>query len=126
VPAALIDRLVCNYGTAWRDVVAMTTPHAPAIADATMPGASSLQPLGASCDVTRAEVLYAVREEMAVTLADALLRRTEAGTRGYPGQDAVQAAATIMGEELGWTEARRAREVQSLGRVYEAATMPGI
>ena len=32
---------------------------------------------------------YAVREEMAITLADALLRRTEAGTRGHPGQDAV-------------------------------------
>lgn len=125
VPASLIDRLVCNYGTAWRDVIAMP-PNAAATTGVTTPQGSPLQPLGTRCDVTAAEVLYAVREEMAVTLTDALLRRTEAGTRGHPGLDAVQAAAMIMGAELGWTDAQRAREVQSLGRVYEAATMPGI
>ena len=125
VPASLIERLVCNYGTAWRDVIA-TRPHAAGAAEAEAPESSSLRPLGARCEVTGAEVLYAVREEMAITLADALLRRTEAGTRGHPGQDAVQAAATIMSAELGWTDAQRAREVQSLGRVYDAATIPGI
>ena len=113
MPASLIERLVCNYGTAWSNVVAT-------------PSQAPLRPLGTRCDVTNAEVLYAVREEMAITLADALLRRTEAGTRGHPGHDAVHAAATIMGTELGWTDAQRAREVQALGRAYEAATIPGI
>jgi glycerol-3-phosphate dehydrogenase len=125
VPAALIERLVCNYGTAWTDVVATD-------AVATSPGRDdspelppALRPLGTRCDVTGAEVLYAVREEMAMTLADALLRRTEAGTRGHPGQDAVEKAAVIMGAELGWTKDQHARQVQALGRAYEAATMPG-
>ena len=75
--------------------------------------------------MTGAEILYAVREEMAVTLADALLRRTEAGTRGHPGAAAVDAAARLMADELGWSEARRAKEVQALARVYEAAATPG-
>jgi glycerol-3-phosphate dehydrogenase len=62
---------------------------------------------------------------MALTLADALLRRTEAGTRGHPGHDAVRAAAALMSAELGWTAARCEREMQTLGRAYEAAAIPG-
>lgn len=113
VSAALIERLVFSYGTAWRDVVALgdTNPQL-------------LQPLGTS-PVTGAEIVYAVREEMAVTLADAVLRRTETGTRGHPGAAAIEAAAQLMAAELGWSDERRAKEVQSLGRVYEAAATRG-
>ena len=110
VPAALIRRLVFSYGTAWKDLVSP---------------AHLLKPLGARCEVTRAEILYAVREEMAVTLADAMLRRTEAGTRGHPGDDAVRAAAELMAGEIGWSEERRARECLELLRVYEAAAVRG-
>ncbi|WP_291982268.1 glycerol-3-phosphate dehydrogenase/oxidase [Luteitalea sp.] len=126
VPATLIERLVFSYGTRWTDVIAMAQR---AEDDALLRplgigrvGEASL-PTGTA--VTGAEILYAVREEMAVTLADALLRRTEAGTRGHPGAAAVDAAAQLMADELGWSEARRAKEVQALARVYEAATTPG-
>ena len=151
VPAALIERLVFNYGTAWTDVVATATadgagtygPLAPSEVEGPSGPTPLMQPLGtadygrlgeaslpseggdARCDVTAAEVLYAVREEMAVTLADALLRRTEAGTRGHPGRAAVEAAATLMASELGWSAARRASEIQALARVYEAAATRG-
>jgi len=115
LPASRIERLATTYGTAWTAVVAPGPDGTPAL----------LQPLGARCDVTGAEILYAVREEMAVTLGDALLRRTEAGSRGHPGHDAVEAAAALMGNALGWSASARAREMQSFARVYDAATIPG-
>lgn len=111
VSGALIERLVYAYGTAWPDVIACAPDR--------------LTPLGARCAVTGAEILYAVREEMAVTLGDALLRRTDAGSRGHPGQDAVDAAASLMAVELGWSPERRAAEVQALTRTYEAAAIRG-
>lgn len=145
VPAGLIERLVFNYGTAWPDVIAMGRLGQPANPDDGLAVPNRLSPLlqalgtqdvGRSgrtrpgsddgrTDVTGAEILYAVRQEMAVTLADAVLRRTEAGTRGHPGQAAVEEAATLMASELGWSEARRAGEIQALSRVYDAAATRG-
>ena len=84
-----------------------------------------LRPLGAHCPVTAAEVLYAVREEMALTLGDVLLRRTEAGSRGHPGDDAVEAALRVLAGELGWSDARQSQERQNLRRVYETTTLAG-
>ena len=79
-------------------------------------------PLGEACDVTALEIAYAAREEMAVTLADALIRRTEAGSAGYPGADAVSRAAAVMAAELGWDEARRQREIDAVETFYR---LPG-
>jgi glycerol-3-phosphate dehydrogenase len=133
VPAALIERLVFNYGTRWQDVISTGTGSRESRVDDGDGGrdgspnrrADLLQPLGTGCDVTRAEILYAVREEMAVTLGDALLRRTEAGSRGHPGRAAVEAAADVMTNEIGWSATRRADEIQALARVYDAAVTRG-
>jgi glycerol-3-phosphate dehydrogenase len=113
LPPDQIERLVYNYGTTWKAVVAQAT-------DAAM-----LRPLGAHCPVTAAEVAYAVREEMAMTLGDVLLRRTEAGSRGYPGDDAVDATLGLLAGELGWSPARQLQERQDLRRVYETTTLAG-
>lgn len=75
-------------------------------------------PLSATCPVTRAEVVHAVRHEMAIHLADALLRRTGAGTGGHPGHEAVQSAAALMAEELGWTSSRVADEIAAVAALY--------
>ena len=77
------------------------------------------EPLGAACSVTAGEVRHAVREEMAVRLSDALLRRTEAGSAGYPGDDAVTAAAGVMADELGWTAEHTVAEADAVRRVYQ-------
>ena len=74
--------------------------------------------LGAGGDVTRGEIRYAVRHEMAVKLSDAVLRRTETGSAGHPGADALRAAATLMGEELGWSASRREEEIADVERAY--------
>ena len=76
-------------------------------------------PLGAHCEVTALEIAYAAREEMAVTLADALIRRTEAGSAGHPGQDAILKAADVMAEELSWDGGRRTAEIAAVEAFYQ-------
>jgi glycerol-3-phosphate dehydrogenase len=77
------------------------------------------EPLGRDCDVLGAEVLYAVRHESAITLSDALLRRTAAGSAGHPGGDALERGAAIMGDALGWDLSRRRSEVDAVERIYD-------
>ena len=48
--------------------------------------------------VLAAEIAHAARDEMALTLADAVFRRTDLCTTGHPGDGALRAAARIMGE----------------------------
>jgi glycerol-3-phosphate dehydrogenase len=55
---------------------------------------------------------------MAVTLADAIIRRTPIGALGYPGDEALERAAAVVGGELGWSAARRQEEVDSVKRFY--------
>jgi glycerol-3-phosphate dehydrogenase len=65
------------------------------------------------------QVLEAVRNEMALTLEDVVLRRTALGSCGYPGDEAVRAAAGIMAKELGWSAERFDAEVEGVRRAYE-------
>lgn len=57
-----------------------------------------------------AEVVFSFTHEMSETLADCLLRRTMVGLNSDCGLDAVDAAAKIAQQFLGWTEERVARE----------------
>ena len=75
-------------------------------------------PLSDRCAVTKGELVHATRHEMAVRLSDAVLRRTEAGSDGHPGTVALDTAAQVMGDELGWTAADRVREVADVERAY--------
>jgi len=76
-------------------------------------------PLSPSCPVTKAEVAFAVRREMAVRLDDALRRRTDAGSAGHPGADAAAAAAAVMASELGWPASRVEEEIAAFDRSYQ-------
>lgn len=71
--------------------------------------------------VIGAELVWAARHEMALTLADAVIRRTPLGALGYPGDGAAQRAAAIVGAELGWSADRMAKEVADLKRFYVRA-----
>ena len=59
----------------------------------------------------RAEILLAAREEMAMTLADALRRRVPATLFADIDREVAVDAAALMGEVLGWDAARQGREV---------------
>jgi glycerol-3-phosphate dehydrogenase len=65
-----------------------------------------------------AEVIHAIRAEMACSLADIVIRRTELGAMGHPGAEIVAACARIAAEELGWDADRRDREIAAVDQFY--------
>jgi glycerol-3-phosphate dehydrogenase len=67
--------------------------------------------------------VHAVRKEMALTLADAVLRRTPLGALGHPGSDAIEAAAAIVGGELGWSDQRRQDEIAAVNAFYATTAL---
>jgi glycerol-3-phosphate dehydrogenase len=60
----------------------------------------------------------AVRDEMAVTLADAVLRRLDLGTGGPPPPGDTDAVVRAMAAELGWDAERRRVEQARLAAFY--------
>jgi glycerol-3-phosphate dehydrogenase len=56
----------------------------------------------------------ASREEMALHLADAVLRRLDLGTKGSPSPADVDVVAAAMASEAGWDERRALREREEL------------
>lgn len=107
IPPSARRRLALSYGTGYRTVLDVMHEN---------PGSSA--PLSEQCEVTRAEILHATREEMAVKLSDAVLRRTEAGSAGHPGAEALAEAARLMARELGWDGNKIQREVAEVEQVY--------
>jgi glycerol-3-phosphate dehydrogenase len=83
-------------------------------------------PVGDGADVTIAEVLEAVRHEMALTLEDVVVRRTALGATGFPGDALVTACGRILQSELGWSEERFADEVSAVRRFYEPVLSPTV
>ncbi len=73
------------------------------------------------CDgfpILKAEVVHAVRKEMAVKLGDVVNRRTEAGAVGLPAEGFILVCADIMAEELGWDEVHKEGEIKELLQTY--------
>lgn len=58
-----------------------------------------------------AQVIYAVKEEMALTLNDILFRRTGIGTLGHPGKTVLKKVADTAADLLGWDAKRRKAEI---------------
>jgi glycerol-3-phosphate dehydrogenase len=69
--------------------------------------------------VIGAEIVHAIRNEMGKTLADIVLRRTELGTGGDPGPDAIAEVAEIAAKELAWSEEHRQSEVRALNEILK-------
>ena len=77
---------------------------------------SDLASLGQSGD-TAAQIQVAVREEMALTLEDVVMRRTCLGQFGPPAN--LDKIAAIAAGLFGWDESRTAREIDSLKPLYQ-------
>ena len=58
-----------------------------------------------------AEVIFAVREEMARTLADIVMRRTGIGTLGNPGENILRKVANVAAKELNWDANKVEQEI---------------
>ena len=102
LPERVLRSLAHNHGTAYRQVLSHLGED-PALGET----------LGDS-HVLGAEVVHAVREEMAFTLADIALRRTDLATAGHPGREALEACAALAARELGWDASRRSRELEAV------------
>jgi glycerol-3-phosphate dehydrogenase len=90
-------RLLSRYGSESPLVLALGVDR-PELLELAVPG----------LPYTRAELVYAVREEMAQTLDDVLSRRTRAMIqRAHATMDAAPAVAELLAEDMGW----RASEV---------------
>ena len=68
--------------------------------------------------VLKAEVIYAIREEMAHSLADIVFRRTDLASGQYPEKDAINSCADLMASELGWNLDKRNIEIKALGKTF--------
>lgn len=107
LPSQSIPHLVAAYGARYRDV-----------AELALQRDEWRAPLAPGAHVIGAEMVHAVRHEMAVTLADAVVRRTPLGALGFPGETALDTAARIMGSECGWTDEQRRQELDAVRRFY--------
>ncbi|RMF65662.1 MAG: hypothetical protein D6743_07665, partial [Calditrichaeota bacterium] len=83
------------------------------------------EPITAETRVLRAEVVHAVREEMAVKLSDVVRRRTELGSGEHPGKAALHECAALMAEELGWSKERMRDEIRETGEIYNVTEENG-
>ena len=64
----------------------------------------------------RAEILHAIKDEMAVKLDDVVMRRTELAAGSHPGRRALEAAAMDMAQHLRWSDSRMREELAATER----------
>jgi glycerol-3-phosphate dehydrogenase len=111
LPSDAIPHLVAAYGSRYRDVLNLAHDR---------PGWRVR--IAEASPVIGAELVWAVRKEMAVTLSDAVIRRTPLGALGYPGDTAVERSAQIVGDELAWSEEQKREEVAAVKGFYVPVT----
>ena len=75
---------------------------------------SLLETIDTRQSVLAAEVVFAIREEMARTLCDIVHRRLMVGLSADQGRGLHTTLATIAANEVGWSDERRAAELDSL------------
>jgi glycerol-3-phosphate dehydrogenase len=64
------------------------------------------------------ELVYAVQEEMALTLSDLILRRTNLGSAQCPADETLNFCAHYMGSLLGWNEEEKQRQIHQVQERY--------
>ena len=99
--APVAERLVARHGTQAADVVELGQ------------ATDTLRRLGPGIDQLEAEVVWAVRRELALGLDDVLARRTRlAQELPDRGASIVERVSRLFAAELGWDEPQRAAEVE--------------
>ena len=98
----ILINLIDIYGTKHQDVLAYDRPRR----------------LVADKPFIRAQILYAMHEEMALTLEDVMMRRTAIGTLGYPGDECTISVARIMANHFGWNQAQTEKQIEEFKAIY--------
>jgi glycerol-3-phosphate dehydrogenase len=97
-----LDYLSRNYGTEHAEIIKL------ARADKNL-----AETLDADGEIL-AQATYAVRQEMARTLSDIVMRRTGIGTLGNPGEDILRKVATAAARELQWDANKVEQEISGI------------
>lgn len=102
-----IEHLIRNYGSKYGEVIKYISENA-----------EWKNPILETLPVLKAEVIHAVREEMAIKLADVVRRRTELGSAGNPGDAALKICAELMAVELSWAPQKIEDEIAYTKDMY--------
>jgi glycerol-3-phosphate dehydrogenase len=76
------------------------------------------KPLTPVSPTVAAEIVYTIRNEMAVRLSDIVIRRTGLGASDRPDDGTIQAAAKVAAAELQWDAERTASEIAAVQDFY--------
>jgi glycerol-3-phosphate dehydrogenase len=102
-----VEHLVYTYGSDYKDFLSAIKKQ-PELAERIDPNSH----------VIKAEIVHAIRHEMALTLADVIQRRTELGSAGIPSIATLQKCAEIMAGELGWSLEKQTQEIDAVIQKY--------
>lgn len=105
--ADVLEHLFFLYGTETNELIRYG-----------MEAKSLLKPISPDLPTIRAQIVHAIRCEMAMTLSDVLFRRTDAATVGYPGCDTLKEAAELAARCSGWNESRQAAEMREVEQAF--------
>ena len=106
----VLRALLRNYGTGFEGVLDLARKE-PLLGD-TLRGSTIL----------KAEVVHAVRDEMALMLEDVAFRRTDLASGGDPGKAALSDCAELMARERGWSAAEMERQLDAVrGKLFRPA-----
>jgi glycerol-3-phosphate dehydrogenase len=109
-----VQRMLSVYGGLALDVLAL---------------AASEPPLGATLDADRtvlaAEVVFAIRHEMARTLEDIVHRRLMIGLAADQGRPLYEMIAAIAASEFGWDDGVRHSHLRTLAAYSDSLTVSG-
>jgi len=98
----VIEHLVYNYGSTYSRILKYLER------EPTLSKCVSQRP-----PIIKAEIVHAVREEMAMTLSDVFNRRTELGLHAGPSEQCLEFCAAIMAKELAWDQSRLCQEIET-------------
>jgi glycerol-3-phosphate dehydrogenase len=107
LPPNTVDYLARIYGTEIDNMLSVI------YSDKSM--AKALTPEGEML----AQVVYAIKNEMALKLTDILFRRTGLGTLGHPGKKALNSIADLAGKLLGWSIDRKKEEISEAEKLLK-------
>lgn len=110
--ASTVDFLARMYGTEYLQVLQLARQDKKLAA-----------PLNADGEIA-AQIVHAIRDEMARSASDILLRRTGLGTLGNPGEVVLGTVIQIAAHELNWDSATIEREAAAVGKLYAYTNSP--
>lgn len=113
IPAPVLDHLLNIYGARTEDLLALVDEHA----DLGEPIVDGLMDI-------KAQIVFAVRSEMAHTFTDILRRRTTIAMHKNYGFDAVPVLVEVLRTYCDWSEERCDRNIRNYHRFMEDNCIP--